>query len=224
MSKQIFSTLLCSLIVCLLNSCYFNSTGRLLDRAQYEAYATTADLSTQPAPLVYTDGTHYYIELPRYSSNGAPKLQYSVFNQNDENSAAPTPEKRGVGLFRIPADYANWLTGRGRRVETAAFMVEEPNAEAIKARCSTLPVVKAPGNRTINYTYRSPNAGWMYVAVPFNWLLVDLPVTTMENAAIAACVVGVVAILAEDDECPCCGHDYDSHHHRHHCHHHRHHH
>lgn len=220
MFKHILSTLLFGLAVCLLNSCYFNSTGRLLDRAQYEAYATTADLSTQPAPLVYTDGTGYFIELPRYRSNGAPKLQYSIFGQSNENTAPP--EKRGVGMFRIPEDYANWLTGRGRRVENAAFMVEMPNAEAIKARCSTLPVVKAPGNRTINYTYRSPNAGWMYVAVPFNWLLVDLPVTAVENAAIAACLVGVAAILSENDECPLCGHDYDSHHHRHHCHHHHH--
>ncbi len=204
MFKHVLSALLCILAVCLLNSCYFNSTGRLLDRAQYEAYATTADLSTQPAPLVYTDGTGYFIELPRYRSNGAPKLQYSIFGQSNENTAPP--EKRGVGMFRIPEDYANWLTGRGRRVENAAFMVEMPNAEAIKARCSTLPVVKAPGNRTINYTYRSPNAGWMYVAVPFNWLLVDLPVTAVENAVIAASVVGVAAILSENDECPLCGH------------------
>ena len=55
----------------------------------------------------------------------------------------------------------------------------------------------------------------MYVAVPFNWLLVDLPVTAVENAAIAACVVGVVYLLAEadDDECPYCHHEHDCHHH-----------
>ncbi len=32
------------LTVALLNSCYFNSTGRLLDKARYEARANTADL------------------------------------------------------------------------------------------------------------------------------------------------------------------------------------
>ena len=225
MFRSLLPALLCCLAVCLLNSCYFNSTGVLLDKAKYEAYATTADLSSQPTPQVYTDGTEYYIELPRYSSNAAPQLQHSIFEQNEESASAP--EKRGVGMFRIPADYAHWLTGRGKKVDNVAFLQEVPNAAAIKSRCTTLPVVKSPGNRSVNYTYTSPNAGLMYVAVPFNWLLVDLPVTAVENAAIAACVVGVVYLLAEadDDECPHCGHDYDSSYHRRHCHphHHRHH-
>lgn len=225
MFKSILPTLLCCLAVCLLNSCYFNSTGVLLDKAKYEATATTADLANHPAPLVYTDGTEYYIELPRYRNGAAPQIHYSAFEQQQTNTEGA--EKRGMGMFRIPADYANWLTGKGKKVDNVAFLEEEPNADAVKSRCSTLPVVKSPGNRTVNYTYTSPNAGLMYVAVPFNWLLVDLPVTAVENAAIAACVVGVVYLLAEadDDECPCCGHDYDSSYHRRHCHphHHRHH-
>lgn len=223
MFKSLLPALLCCLAVCLLNSCYFNSTSVLLDKAQYEATATTADLATHPAPLVYTDGTEYYIELPRYSANPSPKLQRSAFEQNEATDTAP--EKRGVGMFRIPADYANWLIGKGKKVDNVAFLEEVPNADAIKSRCSVMPVVKSPGNRTVNYTYTSPNAGLMYVAVPFNWLLVDLPVTAVENAAIAACVVGVVYLLAEadDDECPHCGHDYDSSYHRRHCCHHHHH-
>lgn len=211
MFKPTLSAIICCIAVCLLDSCYFNSTGVLLDKAKYEATATTADLSTQPTPQVYTDGTEYYIELPRYRSGVAPQLHYSAFEQQQDS---PAPEKRGMSLYRIPADYALWLTGKGKKVDNVSFLEEVPDAAVIKSRCSTLPVVKSPGNRTVNYTYTSPNAGLMYVAVPFNWLLVDLPVTAVENAAIAACVVGVVYLLAEadDDECPYCGHDHDCRH------------
>lgn len=122
-------------------------------------------------------------------------------------------------MFRIPEDYANWLTGRGRKVDNIAFIAEVPNAEDIKARCTTLPVVKAPGNRTVNFTYHSPNAGWMYLAVPFSWLLVDLPVTIVENSVLAAYVVSLACIAANEIhhyECPHCGRKYDD---RQHCNH-----
>ena len=206
MNKPLLSCLICALLTGLLNSCYFNSTGRLLDRVEYEARATTADLETQPVPLVYTDSSEYYIELPRYRNGATPQLHYTLFNMQD--CPADAAEKRGMGMFRIPQDYADWLTGKGRKVTTVTFLEEMPDAATIKARCTTIPIVKKAGERVVNYTYRSPNAAWMNVAVPFNWLFVDLPVTIAENAAIAACAVGIVFLMLEDDddECPHCGH------------------
>lgn len=209
MNKRLLSFILCPLLFCPLNSCYFNSTGRLIDRAEYEARATTADLATMPNPQVYTDGTEYYIELPRYRNGDAPQLQKTIFDSEPEGSAPV--EKRGVGLFRIPKDYALWLTGKGKKVKHVEYLEEVPRAAAIKARCHTMPIVKKAGDRTVTYTYRSPNAGLMYVAVPFNWLLVDLPVTVVENAAVAACIVGVVYISTmgdDEDECDYCGGDH----------------
>ena len=205
MNNKLIAYLLCPLLLCPMNSCYFNSTGRLIDRAQYEARATTADLATMPSPQVYTDGTEYYIELPRYRNGDAPQLQKSIFDNEPEGSAPI--ERRGMGLFRIPKNYALWLTGKGKKVNHVDFLEEVPGAAGIKARCTTMPIIRKGGDRSVTYTYRSPNAGLMYVAVPFNWLLVDLPVTVVENAAVAACIVGVayVASMNDDEECDFCG-------------------
>lgn len=161
------------LMAALMNSCYFNSTGRLLDKARYEARANTADLKTSPNPVVYTNGTEYYIELSRYRYGKPVRLQYFSSEQPQE----PVSEKRGMGLFRIPAEYAQYLTGQGKGTKEPLFLEEVPDAERVKTQCSTLPVVKAAGDKMVSYTYESPNAGLIRVAAPFNWLLVDLPVT-----------------------------------------------
>lgn len=200
------------LIAALMNSCYFNSTGRLLDKARYEARANTADLKTSPNPVVYTNGTEYYIELPRYRYGKPVRLQYFPSEQPQE----PVSEKRGMGLFRIPSEYAQYLTGQGKGTKEPLFLEEVPDAERVKTQCSTLPVVKASGDKMVSYTYESPNAGLIRVAAPFNWLLVDLPVTVLENGAIIAVFAGCLYLAMEDDDCD---DDCDHHHGHHHCHH-----
>ena len=54
------------------------------------------------------------------------------------------------------------------------------------------------------------------MAAPFNWLLVDLPVTVLENDAIIAVFAGCLYLAMEDDDCD---DDCDHHHGHHHCHH-----
>lgn len=197
------------LMVALMNSCYFNSTGRLLDKARYEARANTADLKTAPNPVVYTNGTEYYIELPRYRYGIPVRLQYALSEQSQE----PVSEKRGMGLFRIPAEYAQYLTGQGKGAKEPLFLEEVPDAEGVKAQCSTMPIVKPAGDKMVSYTYESPNAGLIRLVAPFNWLLVDLPVTVLENGVIIAAFAGCLYLAMEDDDCD---DDCDDHHH--HCH------
>lgn len=184
------------LVVALLNSCYFNSTGRLLDRARYEARASTADLKTAPNPVVYTNGTEYYIELPRYRYGIPVRLQCDLSEQSQE----PVSEKRGMGLFRIPADFAQYLTGQGEGTKEPLFLEEVPNAALIKKQCISIPVVKQAGDKMVSYTYESPNAGLIRVAAPFNWLLVDLPVTIVENGVVIAAVAGILYLAMQDDD------------------------
>jgi hypothetical protein len=89
-------------VLCLpvmLNSCYFNSTGRLIDNAQYEARANAADLNVSTNPVVYQNGSNYYIELPRYRYGHPVKLQYSVFDQESPMEASLEP--RGMGMYSI---------------------------------------------------------------------------------------------------------------------------
>lgn len=202
----------------MLSSCYFNSTGYICDKAKYQAQADTADLNARPNPVVYQNGQSYYIELPRYRYGTPVKLHYSAFGQ--DSPAEPTLEARGMGMFAIPADYAMYLTGQGPKSNNPVYMTEVPNASEIKMLSKAIPVVNQAGSNPVAYTYRSPNAGWLYTAAPFNWLLVDLPVTAVENAVIIGGVVGLVWAIVEleDDDC----HHHHHHHHKHPHHHHHH--
>lgn len=217
MRKPFFRSCVAGLLMAaLMNSWYFNSTGRLLDKARYEARANTADLKISPNPVVYTNGTEYYIELPRYRYGKPVRLQYDLSEQSQE----PVSEKRGMGLFRIPADYAQYLTGQGKGSKEPLFLEEVPDAALVKTQCRALPVVKPAGEKMVTYTYESPNAGLIRLAAPFNWLLVDLPVTVLENGVIIAAFAGVLYLAMEDDDCD---DDWDDHHHhRHHRHHRKH--
>lgn len=198
----------------LLNSCYFNSTARLYDRAEFSARANAHDLNTMPDPVVYQNGNSYYIELPRYRYGTPLRLHRSVFEQ--EQASEPILEARGTGMFRIPAELALYLTGQGGKMNEMFSLVEVAGTEEIKLLSRRIPVVKRVVERQVDYTYQSPDAMWLRVAAPFNWLLVDVPVTVVENAAMVAGVAGVIWLLAEvdDDDCD------DGHHHGHHHHHH----
>lgn len=210
-----FTRVICA-VLCLsgtLSSCYFNSTGRLLDSTQYEARANAADLNVSPNPVVYQNGLNYYIELPRYRYGQPVKLQYSVFDQDSPTEASMEP--RGMGMYRISEDFALYLTGQRKKPAELFSMQEVANADEVKMLSRRIPVVKKADDHMVAYSYESPNSGWARAAAPFNWLLVDLPVTVAENAVIVAGVVGVIWLIAEiDDDCDDCHH----HHHKHHKH------
>ena len=213
LSKALWAVLCLPVI---LNSCYFNSTGSLIDKAQYEARANAADLNVSPNPVVYQNGSNYYIELPRYRYGHPVKLQYSVFDQESPMEASMEP--RGMGMYRISEEYARYLTGQGKKTDELFSMQEVANADEVKMLSRRIPVVKKADDHMVAYSYESPNSGWLYAAVPFNWLLVDLPVTVAENAVIVAGVAGVIWLLAEaDDDCDDCHHCHH-HHHKHHKH------
>lgn len=197
----------------MLSSCYFNSTGRIYAAASYEARANAADLNVAQNPVVYQNGENYYIELPRYRYGKPVKLQYSIFDQ--EETAQEMMEPRGSGVFRISKDFALYLVGEIKKQPDVIELREIPNAEEIKLLSRRIPVVRKADERMVAYTYHSPNEGWLRVAAPVNWLLVDLPVTVVENATIAAAVAGVVWLLLEiDDDCD--DRWDDCHHHCHH--------
>lgn len=204
-------------VLCLpvmLNSCYFNSTGRLIDNARYEARANAADLNVSPNPVVYQNGSNYYIELPRYRYGNPVKLQYSAFDQESPMEASLEP--RGMGMYRITESFALYLTGQGKKPAEQISMQEVTNADEVKRLSRRIPVVKKADDHMVAYSYESPNSGWLHAAAPFNWLLVDLPVTVAENAVIVAGIAGVIWLIAEaDDDCDDC-HHHHHHHHRHH--------
>ena len=139
----------------------------------------------------------------------------SAANSAQEQTPSPSLEARGTGMFRIPEELALYLTGQGGQMNEMFSLEEVPEAEEIKQLSRRMPVVKRVAERHVHYTYHSSDAAWLRVAAPFNWLLVDVPVTVAENAAMLAGVAGVIWLLAEvdDDDCDDCHHHGHRHHH-----------
>lgn len=163
--------------------------------AHYEARVNAADLNRTATPIVYKNGVCYYIELPRYRYGKPVKVQLSAF---DQDVSEPTLERRGTGMYRIPESFAMYLTGQTNELKEYVYLKEVEDAEDIKRLSSWLPVVNKADEHMVSYSYTSPNSGWLYTAAPFNWLLVDLPVTLVENAVIAAAVAGVIWVAYEE--------------------------
>ena len=131
-------------VLCLpvmLNSCYFNSTGSLIDKAQYEARANAADLNVSPNPVVYQNGSHYYIELPRYRYGHSVKLQYSVFDQESPMEASL---ERQLLADKITAEEAYMKSSDKNRFR-AAYEAEKAAAEAAEKAAAEAAAAAAAG-------------------------------------------------------------------------------
>lgn len=185
-----------ALLPLLLASCYFNSTASIYDKAEYEARVNTADLNSASKPVVYQNGENYYIELPRYRYGVPIRMQHVLFEQE---TAVACAEQRGMGVYLIPKDFAMYLTGQGPAVNEVSGVKEVPNADEIKLLSRPIPVVKQAGECVVNYTYKSPNGVWLRMVAPLNWLLVDVPVTVLENGVVIASFAGVVWLVQAGD-------------------------
>ena len=185
--KKVFT---CALALCLfVNGCYFNSAGHLFTKAAYDASANSAD--TQLGKFVYMYGDEYFIELPRYRQGKKILTQYNAFS-DDKRTVGPQPTGE-VSMFRIPADFAMFLTGRADAPSTPSYMVPVNNADEVK-RGTCMTITKQGASFTSEFKYSSPNAVWWYTAGVFEWLCVDLPVTITENA-IAISGLAALAVL-----------------------------
>lgn len=163
----------------LLTGCYFNSAGYIFDKAEYRASVNTAD--AQAGSVVYRDSAdNYYVELPRYRYDRPVKLNY--FFLDDEKREPKRTTTGQTDMFRIPQDFAMYLTGSAGSPSTPSYMRLVEDADAIKAKSSTLPIVRPGESSEKRYTYNSPNAAWWYTAGVFEWLIVDLPMTCIENS------------------------------------------
>ena len=178
----------------LLNSCYFNSAGHIFDKASYQASSFTRELKSDKNQVVYTDGSDYYVELTRYRMGKPVVTQYSVFSQ-DETSDKDKLQVRGKVMFRIPRDFAMYLTGQAKGPDVPSEMTLVKNGAEIKSRCSTLPIVKNAGKYAEVWQHRSSAAPWLYTAGVFDWLCVDLPMTCVENAIVIS--LGAVMLAFE---------------------------
>lgn len=176
----------------LLNSCYFNSAGYLYAKAGYTASNNMADAKI--GGFVFTDGSSYYVTLPRYREGEPLKLHYSITDKKDENEE---PQRTGdMDMYRIPADFAAYLTGNASAPTTPSYMERvEDGSVAVK---SVLRIVN-PGTEAKNtFTYASPNATMWKTLGAIDWVCVDIPVSVVEScvAPVAMCAVLLAAAYA----------------------------
>lgn len=189
-------TLALATTLCLLvNSCYFNSAGHLFGKAGYKASANSSD--TQVGKYVYMYGGEYFVELPRYRQGKKILTQYSAFSKDTRTAGAqPTGD---VSMFRIPADFAMYLTGQAKAPSTPSYMLPVNNENEVKSG-ARMTITSRGADSSHEFTYSSPNAAWWYTAGVFEWLCVDLPVSITENALALTGIVtiGALAILANN--------------------------
>lgn len=177
--------------VCLmLNSCYFNSAGHLFTKAAYMASANSSD--AQVGKQVYAYGGDYYVELPRYRVGKKVLTQYE-YGRKDERKEEPQPTG-DVMLFKIPADFAMYLTGRAQSPSVPNFMTPVADGSDIKKKADVYTIVRQGGASSQKFNYTSPNAAWWYTAGVLDWLCIDLPVTITENALYMAFAVVAIAV------------------------------
>ncbi len=184
-----------------LNSCYFNSAGKIVDKASYKALSTTADIAQHQ--LIYCKNGQYYIELPRYRNEKPVKLHYSITDEKDKTPFTPTLVPNTRDMFRIPRDFAMYLAGKAKGPKRPSEMVFQRDGEEIKNSAdSTMKIVRTADKYNLEHKYRSPNAPWLWTAAVFDWLCVDLPVTCVENGLAITGVVALVpfAVLADMHE------------------------
>lgn len=175
-----------------LNSCYFNSAGKIVDKASYKALSTTSDIAQNQ--LIYCKGGQYYIELPRYRNEKPAKLHYSITDDEDKTKYTPTLVRNAKDMFRIPQDFALYLAGKAKGPKTPSEMVLQQDGEEIKKSAdSTMKIVRTADKYSLEHKYRSPNAPWLWTAAVFDWLCVDLPITLVENSLV---ISGMAAYTA----------------------------
>ena len=175
---------LLSILACLsVTGCYFNSAGDLIQRAGYEAGVNSEDAVA--GKYVLTDGSDYYVELPRYMMEKEARIRYDI---TEKDTRKPGPHKTGQSsLVQIPADFAMYLTGKAEGPTTPASMTPVKNESQVRRTATTrLPIVKKGDSSLQKFRYSSPNAPWLYTAAAFDWLCIDLPFTLIGNSLFIA--------------------------------------
>lgn len=166
------------------SSCvWINTAGHLWDKAGYNAAADPSEVAADEK--VYSDGSHYYIKLPRYRV--APKvytLRGSWIEHKDEDKVITRKTGRKT-LFEIPADYAMYLAGRSSGPVRPSSITEVKNDTGVLKKCTVqYNIVRRPAPVYVAYRHHSPNAALWYTASVFDWLCVDLPVNVTLNTGL----------------------------------------
>lgn len=165
----------------MLSSCYVNHTGEILNGLQYKASVNSQD--AKESKNVLTDGTHFYVELPRYMAEQPTPGGYDLFGLLKEDPKPLPIKTKAKQLVQIPADFAAYLTGRANGPDRPASMTPVEDAAAVRRVAKTrLPIVNKPFSKWTNFDYKAPSKAAIYTKAAINWLIIDLPCTAIGTA------------------------------------------
>lgn len=178
-----------------LNSCYFNSAGHIFDKAAYDAILITSELKADSGDVVYANGGKYYIDVIMGRYDKPVKTQYDALEQKNDNDSQKVLSRTRRQLVEIPEDFAMYLMGRSKAPKTPSYM--SPVKNNLKEKCLTYPIKNTPESAAAYFRYRSPGAFAYYTLGVLDWLCVDLPITSVENAIAIPCytLMGVMGGL-----------------------------
>ena len=184
----------------LLNSCRSYIGQQEFTRAEYSGYCLPTDITPNAGRTILSDGSRYYIELPRYRKmpcalNWAEMMGVK-FCMPDYDQAVNEND-----LYLIPTDLALYLSGRSSHIPSDPFnnpLTRVKNPSEVKSRCTvSIPIVNAaPENaRGNSFECTSPYAGAHRAAGYAATVLLDVPISVAQNAALLG-AFGVGAVVS----------------------------
>lgn len=179
----------------LLSSCYINSTGYALSNHSYEAVSVVSNSdSDYHSKKVYVRDGHYYLDLNAFRAKQSVHQSYGLGTEMAYNpkkkcftdcaNAFSLPYEDCCQMMEIPADFATYLvTGKGPNKPDWLKKAESVKVDDCKdyGLINHMPDSGEPAVR-VNYDYTRPGYGTRIVLAPFQWLLFDLPMSTVGTA------------------------------------------
>ena len=143
-----------------LSSCWFNSAGAFFRQGSYDAQANIMDVA--PGQYVYSDGSKYYVELPRYRVAKEYQLLYMPDDDKKERPVVVTRTSQ-KDLYQIPADFAMYLIGQVNYPDSPSGInrvLPEDEDELRASLTQKYLVVRPKSGNSYRYSfeYNSPNA------------------------------------------------------------------
>ncbi len=182
----------------LLSNCQSYIAYQAFDRAEYTAFCDTADIRPEAKQVILTDGSHYYMELPRHRRHHRTFDYAECLGSKFHMGEISSPVPGETDLYQLPANFARYLTGRSKTQPKQVVLKYVADAESVRTRCKTeLAITRACDVGTSGcFTYTSPNAG-IYKAAGYPLYVVDTPLTVAGSIGLAGAftIGGTLALI-----------------------------
>lgn len=177
-----------------LSSCRSYIGKNCFERAEYDAFSLSTDISPADGRKVLSDGKRYYIQLPRYRRASRTfnwvEMMGDKFRKPNQTVRVPGEED----VYTLHPELALYVTGQSTKPPSDITKLCTPaeHPAAILPLCTkNFPIVNTPekdsGSMVLGYRrIISPNAGFHRAMGYTTGLLLDVPLTVAQNASLVA--------------------------------------